>query len=127
LDDHPSKAFPDPGVLDIVEERIKSLLGDNDAVWVEGYGKALYGWTAGRTSFVDIGKAVEYLKDVTAPTGKLADELNNMVTLGVIDKMVLSQLVTVLKNVADVPSVVTSKYVKTGEPYRSLRTYPAKM
>jgi hypothetical protein len=129
----PSKNFPDPGDLDREESRIKELLGENVAVNVEGYGKVYYDWRAGRTT-MEIGKAMEYLKDIAKQASGLAvaaEVLSNKPGWNEVEfaEMVgtLAQAVTVLKNVEAMPEVVSSKFCKVGEPYRMLQTFPNKV
>jgi len=127
----PTKEFPDPGALELVEEVIERELGSTEAAMVEGYGKVYYKYQAGRTT-AELGKMMEYLKDVSAPAGSLAAWMDGFLSTPVaehieeIDKPILAQIITVLKSVEVIPATVSLKYTKTGEPFRALRTYPLK-
>lgn len=127
----PTKEFPDPGVLDLVEETIKQELGVVDAALVAGFGKVYHKEQAGRTSG-DLGGIVQYLEDVAGPAEKVVSELEVLIekvgmddAINHFDKLMLGQVVTLLKNVSDVPKTVTTKYMRAGRPFRSLRVYPS--
>lgn len=134
-----SQALADRGMLkaeikareetvDIVEQTIEQELGDVEAALVEGFGKVYNKTQTGRTT-AELGKMMEYLRDVTSPAIQAADYLAGMAESDELHTNLpvgWQQIITVLRNVADVPTVVSEKYCKTGNPFKSMRVYPFK-
>lgn len=117
----PTKARPDPGPLELVETRIKELLGEKQAVWVIGYGKVYHKFQAGRTN-VKITELLKYLNDLAWQAHGIAEQLETSS-----GPEIIGQAMVVLNELAEVPTTVARQYATTGEAFKVLRTYPAKM
>jgi predicted phage-related endonuclease len=118
----PSSTFPDPGALDMVEEEIERELGDVTAALVDGYGKVYHGTTKGRTTIAREPLAA-YLGDIALQAQQIV-KAAEIVPDPFKNEIVAQQTLTLLRSVAELSTTVSSKYTKTGEPYKTLRTYP---
>lgn len=114
--------------VDVIEQTIEQELGDVEAALVAGYGKVYNKVQAGRTT-AELGKMMEYLRDVAMPADKLIPEFESMLEgkdYGDEEIFLLSQTLIWLRSIQELPATVASKYCKTGNPFKSMRVYPFK-